>query len=450
MKNYPSNIQTFSFLHQLHEFEHPNPYDNSRLIIKNGRIVDPKNGIDGQMDIGIEAGTITEVAQSIEIRPEDRVINSHDLVVFPGLIDVHLHLGDLLDIYESPLFKAAKDGITLGLSPGAGNTFMTPALLGAEVDRGIPIHAGVYLGAASILGTSLKLNELIALFQNNLSQSIMAQKLSRNGITNATAHLVVGIKDHMGHFIMTDENINLVFEITSKAGLIYMSHTQDPKHAQRMVTESRGRPLHLAHATAAGCGTHGDPVKAFQEVLSLIDNEQITAEFVSSMLLPNQGRRDGLKIDTQAQQLAFQALHDGKVELIVSDGQSGSTMKGFGDTSDNLPCIFFLAEQGVLSLSDAVATMTCNSARFLSKRLNNQFFASQLGHLGIGAYANLTIADPLSQKAVYTIVNGGITAFDGNLVPEGFGAGCLISKYGLVQRTGIGDLSLYSQVPKHP
>lgn len=49
--------------------------------------------------------------------------------------------------------------------------------------------------------------------------------MTRNGITNTTAALTVGIKDHMGHFIMSDENIDKIYEITSKANLIYMSHT---------------------------------------------------------------------------------------------------------------------------------------------------------------------------------------------------------------------------------
>lgn len=450
MPLYPSTIKIPGRLTQANSSEaiasEPIPAgSHARLVLVNGHVVDPKNQIDGPMDIAISNGAIREAAPSIPTLPTDRVINCQGLVILPGLLDMHLHLGDLFDIYESPLFKAAKDGVTLGLSPGAGNTFMAPALLGAEVDRGIPINVGVYLGAASVLATSLDRDELIALFQKSLDPDTMAQKLTRNGITNATSHQTVGVKDHMGHFIMTDKHIDLIYEITAQAGLIYMSHTQDPEHAVRMAALSRGRPLHLAHATAAGCGTHGDPVRAMQSVLDLIDNEVITAEFVSSMLLEYRGKRDGLKIDPKAQELALRALQDGKVNIIISDGQSGSTMKGFGDTADNLPCLFSLAERGVLSLSDSVATMTQNPAALLSKRLRCDFFENKLGHLGKDACANITIADPLSQKAVYTITNGIPVAFEGNLIREGFCAGGLISKFGLTRRPGVGDLALYSQ-----
>ena len=294
------------------------------------------------------------------------------------------------------------------------------------------------------MSTRLSPGELIALFKKELDDETMSQKLTRNPITNSTAHLTVGIKDHMGHFILADEAIDLLFDITTRSGLVYMSHTQDPEHARRMVRLAKGRPLHLAHANAAGCGTHSDGFDGMREVLSLVDEQNITAEFVSSMLLENRGRRDGLKIHKKAQELAYKALQDGKVDIIISDGQSDATMKGFGNTSDNIPCIFTLARLGVLSLAEAVASMTCNPARLMSKRTGNPFFENHLGHLAKGALANITVADPQSQMAVFTIVNGTPVAFDGNLVREGFSAGCLVSRHGFSKRTGVGDLALYN------
>jgi len=444
-ENYSTDVKLIEKLNQSFLKGSSMAYTHHRLVLKNGRVVDPGNQLDGLHEILVEDGLITSVAESIPAVGSDRVIDCKGLILIPGLIDMHLHLGDLFDVYESPVFQAAKDGVTLGLSPGAGNTFMAPSLIGAEVDRGLPLNVGVYLGAASVLGAGLNPNELIALFERSLDAGIMAQKLSRNSITNSTAHLTVGIKDHMGHFLMPDERIKSIFEITSKAHLIYMSHTQDPAHTERMVGLSKDQPLHLAHATAAGCGTHSDGADGMQRVLSLVDGEIITAEFVSSMLLESRGRKDGLKIDPEAQELAYRALQTGKVKIIISDGQSGSTMKGFGNTRDNLPCIFTLADLGVLSLPDAVAAMTCNPARFLSKRLSNPFFESRLGHLGKGALANITIVDPLSRSAIYTLVNGIPVAFEGNLIREGFSAGCLVSKFGFSTRSGVGDLALYAR-----
>jgi imidazolonepropionase-like amidohydrolase len=444
MNPYPTTIASLAGLKNSASTAVSAPQAGARLILAGGRVIDPKNKIDRTADLAVRDGLVTEVADSLPRGGADRVLDCGGLIVMPGLLDMHVHLGDLFDIYESPIFKAVRDGVTLGLSPGAGNTFMAPALLGAEIDRGLPLNVGVYLGAAAVLGSRLGTGELIALFKNALDDATKSQKLTRNAITNSTAHLTVGLKDHMGHFILPDEAIDSLFDVTTRAGLVYMSHTQDPEHAARMARLSKGRALHLAHATAAGCGTHSEGLAGMRAVLSLVDGENITAEFVSSMLLETRGRRDGLRMDANAQELAYRALQDGKVNIIISDGQSGSTMKGFGNTADNLPCIFTLARLGVLPLMDAVASMTCNPAGLLSRRSGNPFFTERLGHLAPGAFANITVADPRSQAAIYTLVNGTPVAFEGNLIRAGFSAGCLVSRHGFSQRSGVGDLTLYS------
>ena len=414
-----------------------------RLVLKGGRVVDPRNGIDEIRDLAIESGDIILNQKEIETEARDLIIDCENLLVLPGLIDIHVHLGDLFEVSTDSIFCAAQDGVTIGLSPGAGNTFMTPALLGAEIEWGLPLSLGVFLGAASVLSTRLSTAELIQMFCGKLSEDIMSEKMTRNGITNATAHLIIGIKDHMGHYIMSDENIDRLFEITSKAKLVYMSHTQDPEHSERMVNLSQGRPLHLGHVTAAGCGTHSDAVEGLSRVLNLIDGKNITGEFVTSMLRPSRGNREGIRITRKAQQIAFDALHEGKIKILVSDGQNQSTMKGFGDTRDNLPAIFELVELNVLSLTEAVSTMSVHPADFLAIRTGNSWWKEKIGHLGTGAVANVTIVDKNSRRSIYTIVNGVITAFESRIVRNGLGAGGWMSKYGMNKHMGVGDLPIF-------
>ena len=145
------------------------------------------------------------------------------LQIWPGLIDSHLHLGDLFDVSTNSIVCAVQDGVTAGISPGAGNSFMAPALLGAEIDRGLPLNAGVYLGAANILGTSMNEEEMIDLFQGKAAKELLEQKLSRNVFTNQMAPFIIGIKDHMGHFIMKDEDIDKIFDI-SRRRILFICH----------------------------------------------------------------------------------------------------------------------------------------------------------------------------------------------------------------------------------
>ncbi len=417
---------------------------SGRLLLRGGRVIDPKNQIDAVKDILIDSGTICQVGEDIHAESGDRVIDCEGLLVLPGLIDMHLHLGDLFEVSTNPIFCAAEDGVTLGLSPGAGNTFMAPSLLGAEVDHGVPINLGVYLGAVNVLGTRMSEEELIKMFRGEMDADTLSEKMSRNGITNTTAALTVGIKDHMGHFIMPDENIEKIFEITSRANLIYMSHTQDPEHAERLAGLSKGRPLHLAHATAAGCGTHMGAAEGMRRVIDLVDGENITAEFVTTMLRAGHGSREGLKLPAESQKLAYDALNSGKVRILISDGQNQGTMKGFGDTRDNIPAILELADMGVLTLSQSVAAMTCNPAELIAKRTANDWWTEKTGHLGAGALANVTIVDEADKLATYTIVNGEIVSFENRAVRRNAGAGGWVSKFGMVRKTGVGELVMFS------
>ncbi|HLR35278.1 MAG TPA: amidohydrolase family protein [Tissierellales bacterium] len=415
-----------------------------RIILKNGLVVDPKNKIEEVLDIAIMNDEIVEIGEKIYIEKGDMTIDCEGLLVVPGLVDMHLHLGDLFEVSTNPIYEAVADGVTMGLSPGAGNTFMAPALLGAEVDRGIPVNIGLYQGAASVLSTMLSVDELIKLYKGELDEDTASKKMTRNGITNTTAPLIVGIKDHMGHFIMTDENIDKIFEITSKANLIYMTHTQDPDHAIRLAELSKGRPIHLGHTTAAGCGTHKDAVESMSSMIELCKKEHITGEFVTTMLRKSRGSREGIIMSKKSQELAYEALENGIVDVLISDGQNDATMKGFGDTRDNIPAILELVELGVLSLSDSVATMTYNPARLIEKRTGNEWWTEKIGHLGKGALANITVIDKNTKSMIYTMVNGKVVGFENRAIRRGSGAGGFVSKFGMVKRLGVGDLVMFS------
>lgn len=61
------------------------------ILIKGGRVIDPKNNIDGIMDIGVNDGKIVEVAKNIDGKQAIQVVDARGLLVTPGLIDIHSH-----------------------------------------------------------------------------------------------------------------------------------------------------------------------------------------------------------------------------------------------------------------------------------------------------------------------------------------------------------------------
>ena len=68
----------------------------SRLLIKNGRVIDPASGLDGPRDVLIENGRIAAVEPEIkaptEVFAAAEVFDATGCVVSPGFLDIHVHL----------------------------------------------------------------------------------------------------------------------------------------------------------------------------------------------------------------------------------------------------------------------------------------------------------------------------------------------------------------------
>jgi dihydroorotase len=62
------------------------------IVLKGGHVIDPKNGIDAQMDVAIAGNKIAAVAPDISAAQAKKVIDVHGLFVTPGLVDIHTHL----------------------------------------------------------------------------------------------------------------------------------------------------------------------------------------------------------------------------------------------------------------------------------------------------------------------------------------------------------------------
>lgn len=58
------------------------------LLLKGGQVLDPKNGRNERLDIGISAGKISRIAKAIPAAHARRVVDVSDYVVTPGLIDI--------------------------------------------------------------------------------------------------------------------------------------------------------------------------------------------------------------------------------------------------------------------------------------------------------------------------------------------------------------------------
>jgi dihydroorotase len=86
-----------------------------RLLIKNGRVIDPASSIDETLDILIDRGKIEEIKPKIQ-GDGTKIIDASRLVVAPGFIDMHVHLRqpgqEDKETIKTGALAAAKGGFT--------------------------------------------------------------------------------------------------------------------------------------------------------------------------------------------------------------------------------------------------------------------------------------------------------------------------------------------------
>lgn len=67
-----------------------NPVDKG-LLLKNGRLIDIAQGLDGVTDLAIEGGRISSIKENLEAAPDQMMLDLTGKIVCPGFIDIHVH-----------------------------------------------------------------------------------------------------------------------------------------------------------------------------------------------------------------------------------------------------------------------------------------------------------------------------------------------------------------------
>src|ERR671936_186739 len=79
-----------------------------RLLIANGYVIDPTQGVNGRKDVLIEDGRVASLLARGESAPEGaEVFDATGLVVAPGFIDLHAHLREPGHEYKETIESGA-------------------------------------------------------------------------------------------------------------------------------------------------------------------------------------------------------------------------------------------------------------------------------------------------------------------------------------------------------
>ena len=87
---------------------------NTELLIKNGRVIDPANGIDKECDVLIVDDKVADVGK-VE-KPAQKIIDATGKLVTPGLIDIHVHFREPGDEEEETIASGSAAAVAAGFT----------------------------------------------------------------------------------------------------------------------------------------------------------------------------------------------------------------------------------------------------------------------------------------------------------------------------------------------
>jgi dihydroorotase len=392
----------------------------ANLILRNGRVIDPAQGLDGVATVVIENGKVVEVGPNIEIgaqrREEFEQIDAGGKWVVPGLIDMHVHLREPGEEYKETIASGTRAAVAGGFTAVAcmPNTHpvndcaaVTQFILKKAAEEGVCRVFPVGAISKGLEGRNLcELGELRAsgvVAVSDDGRPVESSMLMRRALeyANTFGLLVISHCEDLG---LSSGGLMNEGRVSTRLGLRGIPRAAEEVMAARdiILAELTGARLHLAHISTAGsvalireAKKRGIQVTAETAPHYFTLDEELLSTFnpVYKVNPPVRTREDIEAVKA--------GLADGTLDAIASDHAPHSAVEkdlefeyaanGMIGLESSLPLILRLVGQSVLSPLNAIAKLTQNPARILS---------IPFGTLAKGAAADLTLIDP---EATYTI-----------------------------------------------
>ena len=400
-----------------------------RIHIQNGRIIDPSQGLNTIGDILIEDGKIKEVRETIPPHPpldkrgrrggnspDTRIIDARDMIVIPGLVDMHVHLREPgfehKETIKTGTMAAVKGGFTTvccmpNTFPVNDNASVTEFIKRKASQEGyctvLPIGAitkGQKGEELAEIGTMRK--EGCVAFSDD-GQPVMNSLIMRRALEYSKAFNVPVISH--------SEDLSLSEGGVMNEGLlsVTLGLRGSPAEAEQIMifrdivlAELTGGKLHIAHVSTKGS-------------VDVIRNAKKRGVHVTAETCPHYFSitEDAVKgYDTNAKvnpplrtaqdvEAIKDGLRDGTIDVIATDHaphhrdeklrEFDTAPSGISGLETAFSLSMRLVGSHILTLSQLIEKMALNPARILQ---------IDKGTLGVGSDADVVIID---EKKEYTV-----------------------------------------------
>jgi dihydroorotase len=335
-----------------------------KLLIKNGRLIDPAGAVDRPMDILIENGRFREIARSIKKPNGCPTIDAKDMIVAPGFVDMHTHLREPgqenKESIESGSQAAVRGGFTsiacmANTEPVNDNRSVSEYIIARAKRVGLVNIFPVAAVSRGQLGENLvEMADLVeggAVAFSDDGSCVMKADLIRKALEYAKMLDVPIIEHPEDHSISAEGQVNEGF-ISYKYGLRgILKAAEEVIVARDLILQERIRSrLHLTHISTSGsvelirnARRMKTPVSADATPHHLLLNEELiqTYNTVYKVKPPLRSENDRLEL--------IRGLQDGTIDCIASDHAP--------HTRDDKDKEFEFAPFGVIGLESTFAVI---------------------------------------------------------------------------------------------
>lgn len=386
------------------------------MILKGGRLIDPKNNIDQIAQLVIESDKITKISTESISSNGIEVLDVSGMIISPGFIDLHVHLRDPGQEYKEDIRSgteaAAAGGFTSvccmpNTKPVNDNEAVTHYILEKARKEGLvnvlPAGAITKGSRGEELAEIGKLKEAGCVALTDDGWPVMNSEMMRRSLEYAKTFDLV-VMPHCEDRHLSEGGVMNEGRTSTEMGLRGIPCQAEEVMISRdillaQLTESR---IHFAHISSEGgvrlirdAKKRGISVTAetCPHYFTLTDEATLGYNTNAKMNPPLRSIKD--------REAVKQGLKDGTLDAISTDHAPHSPDEkeqefdkapfGIIGLETVLPLALALVQEGMITLSQMITLLTVNPAKILKIKK---------GSLEAGSIADLTIFDPNEEWVV--------------------------------------------------